>query len=214
MKIYCVGYRSWALDIYESLKKKTKHKIKIIKKKQKISFGKIKKFNPKFILFYGWSDKIPNKIINKYFCIMLHPSPLPKFRGGSPLQNQIIRNVKSSKVTLFKMNKNIDAGPIILTHKLSLEGGLNKIFKRLTKIGFKLTLKVLKNQFTLKNQNHNKATYFKRRKPYQSEITINEIKNKNSTYLINKIRMLEDPYPNAYIKTRNGKKIKIKSIEI
>jgi len=214
MKIYCVGYRSWALNIYESLKKKTKHKIKIINKNKNISYSEIKKFNPNYILFYGWSDKIPNKIISKYFCIMLHPSPLPKFRGGSPLQNQIIRNIKSSKVTLFKMNENIDAGPIMLTHKLSLEGCLNKIFIRLTQIGLKLTLKVLKNQFTLKDQNHKNATYFIRRKPNQSEITIDEIKNKNSTYLINKIRMLADPYPNAYIKTRDGKKIKIKSIEL
>ena len=213
MNIYCVGYRSWSIKIYKNLKKRTKHKIKINTKK-KISFKEIKKFNPDYILFYGWSDKIPINIIDKYFCIMLHPSPLPKFRGGSPIQNQIIRNIKFSKVTLFKMNKNIDAGPIMLTHKLSLEGSLSNIFDRLSQIGFKLTLKVFKNQFRLKEQNDKKATYFKRRKPYQSEITIDEIKNKNSTYLINKIRMLEDPYPNAYIKTKDGKKIKIKSIEV
>ena len=34
MKIYCVGYRSWALQIYENLKKTTKHKFKIIKNKK------------------------------------------------------------------------------------------------------------------------------------------------------------------------------------
>ena len=49
---------------------------------------------------------------------MLHPSALPKFRGGSPIQNQIIRNIKNSKVTLFKMNEKIDAGPIILSKKV------------------------------------------------------------------------------------------------
>ena len=43
---------------------------------------------------------------------MLHPSPLPKFRGGSPIQNQIIRGEKISAVTIFKINKIIDGGDI------------------------------------------------------------------------------------------------------
>jgi tRNA(Ile)-lysidine synthase TilS/MesJ len=37
---------------------------------------------------------------------------------------------------------------------------------------------------------------------------------KDSTYLYNKIRMLEYPYPNAYIKTIDGKKILIKLAEL
>ena len=30
----------------------------------------------------------------------------------------------------------------------------------------------------------------------------------------NKIRMLEDPYPNTYLKTKDGKKIKIKYAQL
>ncbi len=214
MKIYCVGYRSWALKIYKILQKKTKHKFKIQSTKKNISIKEIKKFKPKYILFYGWSDKVPSYLIKNFFCIMLHPSPLPKFRGGSPIQNQIIRNIKSSKVTLFKMDEKFDSGPIMLSHKLSLDGHMADIFNRLTEIGINLTIKVLKNKYKLKSQNHKIATYYKRRKPSQSYISINELKNKNSNYLFNKIRMLEDPYPNAYIKTKDGKKIKIKYAEL
>ena len=112
------------------------------------------------------------------------------------------------------MEKKLDAGPIILTRKFSLEGHLNEIFNRLNVIGTKLTLKFFKNNFKLKKQNDKIATYFKRRKPEESEITLSEIKNKSSKYLMNKIRMLEDPYPNAFIKTKDGKKLKIKNAEI
>ena len=42
MKIYCVGYRSWALDIYKALKKKTKHRFKIHSQKKRISIRDIK----------------------------------------------------------------------------------------------------------------------------------------------------------------------------
>ena len=44
---------------------------------------------------------------------MLHPSPLPKYRGGSPIQNQIINGESKSAVTLFKINNKIDQGDII-----------------------------------------------------------------------------------------------------
>ncbi len=215
MKVLCVGYRNWAISIYNNLKKTTNHKIKIISSKNDYSQKKIFEFNPELILFYGWSWKISKKIIDQFKCIMLHPSALPKFRGGSPIQNQIIRGVVSSKVTIFLMNDKIDAGDIIASQKLSLDGNIEQIFNRIAKIGIFLTKQfVLKKNFPLKKQNHKNATYYERLSPLDSEISIEELKKMNSLYLYNKIRMLSDPYPNAFIKTKDGKKLIIKKAEI
>jgi hypothetical protein len=41
-----------------------------------------------------------------------------------------------------------------------------------------------------------------------------ELESKTSEYLYNKVRMLADPYPNAYIKTVDGRKLIIKSVEV
>jgi len=200
MKILAIGYRNWALKIYKNLSKK-----KIFISKKNVSYKKIKKYNPDFILYYGWSKKISKKIVNNYKCIMLHPSKLPSFAGGSPIQNQIIRNIKISAVTLFRMNEKIDQGNIILQKKLILTGDLNDIFERIISIGTLLTLKMLKNKYKEKNITVKKIYY--RRKPCDSEITFKEIKSKSAIYLYNKIRMLQNPYPNAYIKTADGKKL-------
>ena len=129
MRIIGIAYRDWSINIYKKLKKK-KINITIIKSK-KINITKIKKINPEYILFYGWSSKVPANVINNYQCIMLHPSKLPKYAGGSPIQNQIIRNVKKSAVTLFRMNNKIDSGNIIYQSPLSLEGSLKSIFQRM-----------------------------------------------------------------------------------
>lgn len=215
MKVLCVGYRSWALKIYHNLKKTSKHDFMIIDKKEKLSTKKIYNFKPNLILFYGWSWKIDEEIIDNFNCIMLHPSALPKYRGGSPIQNQIIRGVLSSKVTIFLMNKKIDSGDIIASEYLSLKGSLKEIFLRMSEIGERLTKKfVLKKSLKLKSQDDSKASYFKRLKPEDSEITINDLKNQNAKYLHNKIRMLDDPYPNAFIKTSDGKKLILKKVEI
>ena len=109
MKLVCVGYRSWAISIYKELKKNKKLKILIIDKKPKLKNREILSFNPKFILFYGWSWKVSKVLINRYKCIMLHPSKLPQYRGGSPIQNQIIDGKKKSAITLFRMNNKIDS---------------------------------------------------------------------------------------------------------
>ena len=104
MRILCIGYRTWALSIYFNLKKKfPNYKIKILKKKKRLSFRSIKKFNPKLILFYGWSWMVDEKIFKNYTSLMLHPSDLPKFRGGSPIQNQIINGVKNLQSLYLKL---------------------------------------------------------------------------------------------------------------
>jgi methionyl-tRNA formyltransferase len=212
MKVCCVGYRDWALKIYSSLE--NEFDTLVISSKKEYNEETIRKYNPDYVLFYGWSWIIDKKLLEDYTCIMLHPSPLPKYRGGSPIQNQIINGEKDSAVSLFIMDQGIDTGDLIAQEHLSLEGQLFDILDRITQIGTRLTLSFLKNGFTRLKQVEAQATFFPRRKVSENEITIEELLNKNGEYLYNKIRMLQDPYPNSYIKTIDGKKLKLKLVEL
>ena len=214
MRVACIGYREWALNIYDEISKKTNDNFKIYKSKSEFNESSLRNFKPDLILFYGWSWIVSEKLLTDYKCLMLHPSPLPKYRGGSPIQNQIIAGEKKSKVSIFIMNSEIDAGDIVGQADISLEGTLDSIFERIELEGIKLTLDIIKNGLKPKAQDHTQATYFNRRNSADSEITINEIKYESSEFLYNKIRMLADPYPNAYIKTKNGKKLIILSVKI
>ena len=214
MRIACVGYRKWALNIYDSLANSLDHNFFIIRSKEQFSAEAIVDFNPDLILFYGWSWIVDIKIINKFNCLMLHPSPLPKYRGGSPIQNQIIRGEKKSMVSIFKMNNELDSGDILIQSPLSLEGDLSMIFDKIEKIGIQITKEILLNNPKPTPQDHDSATSFRRLKPEHSEITLNELTNKNAEYLFNKIRMLADPYPNAYIKTKDNKFLILKKVEL
>ncbi len=214
MKIMCISYRDWAFKIYANIQEETEHEYLIINSYENYSDEKVLEFNPDYILFYGWSWLVSSEIIEKFKCIMLHPSPLPKYRGGSPIQNQIINGEQNSMVTLFFMTDSLDDGDIILQEAISLNGHLNDIFNRIIKIGTKLTQDFLEGNYTPTKQLEKDATYCKRRKPSEGEITIEELQTKDSIYLFNKIRMLEDPYPNAYIKTVDGKKLLLKLVEL
>lgn len=212
--ILCITYRDWACKIYDMLESSLpEYNFKIIRDKKSYSEvggpAYIPKFQPDIILWYGWSWIIPDELVEKYDCLCLHPSPLPKYRGGSPIQNQIINNERMSAITIFKMNKEIDAGAIIKQLPMSLSGKIKDILNRMAELGFSATYDFLKNGYELTEQNHDEMTYFSRRKPSESEITHEEILTKNAEYLYNKIRMLNDPFPNAYIQDKWGRKLYI-----
>ena len=82
-----------------------------------------------------------------------------------------------------------------------------EIFSQITEQGICITKDILSNGLCPVDQDHSLATTYKRREPKDSEISTEEIMTKSANYLHNKIRMLQDPYPNAFIRTADGKKL-------
>lgn len=207
-KILCVGYRDWAIKIYNDLLERFPDKeIHIISCKDDYQDSFVDEYNPDLILFYGWSWLVSENIISEYRCLMLHPSNLPKYRGGSPIQNQIIDGVLDSKVSIFEMSFELDSGDILAQQDLSLRGNIHDIFQRMSSIGLELTIGILENKFKRVRQDETKATYCKRRNSSDSEITRYELLNKSADYIHNKVRMLTGPYPSAFFLDKDGKKI-------
>ena len=209
MRVACVGYRDWALSIYDALAKQTDHQFFIVRSREQYDEAALQDFKPDLMLFYGWSWIISAAVLTRTPCVMLHPSPLPKYRGGSPIQNQIIRGETQSAVTLFLMDERLDAGPILGQRFFSLAGSLDDIFTRISTLGLELTLQLLDKGLNPVSQNEAEATSYPRRRPEDSEITIEEIREEKAVYLYNKVRMLQSPYPTAFIRTADGKKLHI-----
>ena len=205
MKIVYYGYRDWAINIFSKLEISEKY---LITSKD---YSILEHIEPNLVFFIGWSDIIPKEIIEKYTCVCLHPSPLPKYRGGSPIQHQIINGEVDSAVTFFIMDQGDDTGDIIYQPYLSLKGDLNDIFKQIESIGVEYLTKISHDYHhdKLKSycQDNSKSTYYKRRKKSDSEIKIEDILNNEPIILYDKIRSLTDPYPNAFIKCKDGKKL-------
>ncbi|MDP3766149.1 MAG: formyltransferase family protein [Nanoarchaeota archaeon] len=234
--IYC-GYRKWAFDILKKIsnssnkwkislvvttkEKETDYKINDVETTEinpnkigdKTILDKFKSKKPSYILFYGWSWFVPKSVLEIAPCICLHPSPLPKYRGGSPLQHQIINGEKKSAVTLFFMTERLDDGDILSQESFLLNGDLNDILIRIADIGAESTIKVLdrlqKGEKFAKPQDNTAATLYKRRTPEQSEIKLEDFKTKTAQQLHDFVRALQDPYPNAFVVCKNGTRLYI-----
>ena len=124
MRVIFCGYRSWALNIIDEIKKHKKiNSCEIISSKEEYDF-KFNKLviNSDLIVFLGWSWIIPKEITNKYLCVGVHPSDLPDYRGGSPIQHQIINGVIETKISLMTISEKLDGGDIWLKNDLDLGG--------------------------------------------------------------------------------------------
>jgi len=160
-----------------------------------LTIENLRKINPKYIFFPHWSWIVPDSILNEFNCICFHMTDVPYGRGGSPLQNLIIRGHKNTKLTALKMTNVLDAGPVYLKSDLELTGSATDIFTRSAALTFKMIKEIVTTNPEPIEQT-GEVTEFLRRTPKESELKPNIILED----FYNTVRMLDaETYPNAYI---------------
>ena len=192
MKFIIITKKKWDLNNFKNLSKN----ILVL---DDINLVKIKRIKPKIIFFIHWSKFVSQNIFKKYLCIQFHASNLPKGRGGSPIQNQILLNIKNTKISAFKISEILDSGPICLQDNLSLKGNAIDILRRMETKSIQMIKKIVKKKILVFKEQKGKPSFFQRRKPSESKINVNKTRTINKLYDF--LRMLDAPgYPNAFIK--------------
>ena len=162
-----------------------------------LNFNTLKSFNPKWVFFLHWSHIVDASIYENFKCVVFHMTDLPYGRGGSPLQNLIVRGMKETKISAIKMEKELDSGDIYLKEYLSLEGSAREIFGRAALVIVKMMKEIIKTDPNPIPQS-GEVVYFKRRNPSQSNI--DGLSSLEEVY--DHIRMLDaDGYPPAFLET-------------
>ncbi|MEZ7500937.1 methionyl-tRNA formyltransferase [Psychrobacter sp. Arc29] len=153
-------------------------------------------FSPRYIFFPHWRWIVPINIVTNYECICFHMTDVPYGRGGSPLQNLIVRGHKYTVVTALRMEEGLDTGPVYLKEPLSVAGRAEDIYQRASELSWQMMANIIVNQIEPVSQ-EGKAVVFSRRTPKQSEIPQNLTLDQVYDY----IRMLDAPdYPKAFLR--------------
>ena len=153
---------------------------------------------PRYIFFPHWSWTVPEEIIKRYECICFHMTDLPYGRGGSPLQNLIVRGYEGTILTALRMGKGMDTGPIYYKKPLSLHGSAYDIYKRSGRLCWDMISDFIKEYPNPVSQ-EGTITNFKRRTPEQSQIP----EGLSLEDIYNYIRMLDAPgYPKAFLEMK------------
>ena len=135
----------------------------------------------------------------RHFCINLHSSLLPKYRGAAPINWAIINGDKETGVTTMKMDAGLDTGDTLLSWKTPIrdEDDAQSLHDTLARKGAGLVLKTLQ-QLEEKSlqpvpQDSSLASYAPKLKKEDGLINW----SKNAVEIHNQIRGLE-PWPGAY----------------
>ncbi len=222
----------------------TANPVKKTAEKAKIPYNGIELMNIDLAVVYAFGHLIPKELLTlpKYGFWNIHPSLLPKYRGPSPIASPLINGDKTTGVTIIKMDKEIDHGPIIAQQSLAIDQDDKRpdLEKKLTDLGFKMLKKILIGERTkffatwdiplgegshgdkkfrsepFIVQNHKLATYTKKLTKQDGFIEISKLKDqisKNSVGLFNLFRGLT-PWPGLWTILPNGKRLKITGLNI
>lgn len=192
------GCQPWSREVFERDLCRLPGKWHFIAAPGDLTREKIAALNPAALFFLHWFWKVPAEIVNAYECICFHPTDLPYGRGGSPIQNLILRGHTTTVNTAFKMTAEMDAGPVYLKEPLSLEGSAEEIYRRFAALSARMIQKIIVEKPRPVPQSGEVVT-FKRRRPEESRIP----QNLFPQALYDFIRMLDAPgYPKAFLEAQ------------
>lgn len=119
-------------------------------------------------LVASYGKIIPKSVIDlpEFKTLNIHPSLLPKYRGPSPLQTQILNNEKEVGVSIMLIDEKVDHGPILVQKKVSIPDWPVKFIeleKITAEVGAKLFIDNLpawtSGQIEPREQDHKLATF-------------------------------------------------------
>jgi methionyl-tRNA formyltransferase len=149
------------------------------------------------VLVPHWRWLLPPTLLAAWRCVGFHTSPLPEGRGGSPIQNQIVRGMYNSQLCAFEMNEHMDAGDVLMREFVDLStGSLAEIVESLARETGAMSRRILLESPKAVPQ-EGAPSLFERRRPEESEIPRSGL---SARQLYDRIRMVDGlDYPRAFI---------------
>lgn len=150
---------------------------------------------------------IPDKVLTslRHGMINIHPSLLPKYKGPSPVQYQLLNGETTVGVTIIKMDNEFDHGPILSQKPYNLQGDetAEDLLSLLFEIGADLVVEQIKKiergeKLEEKPQDHDKETWSDELTRESGKIDIN---NPPSREKLNNMIRAFYPWPGVWLTT-------------
>lgn len=172
---------------------------------------KLLAIEPDLAIIAAYGKIIPKEILEipKHGFINVHGSPLPQYRGASPIQAAILNGDKETGVTIMEVDEEMDHGAIIVDGKMIIndDDTYESLSRKLAIFGAELLIKTIPDYISGKmkatEQDHSKATYTKIIKKEDGKIDWSK-----SAEEIERMVRAYYPWPTTWI-IWNGKVLKI-----
>ncbi|MDP8222829.1 MAG: hypothetical protein P9L99_05665 [Candidatus Lernaella stagnicola] len=196
--VYVVcGCKPWSRSVFDEHLATLPGRWRYVATKDELTAARLAEWSPRFVFFLHWSWKIPAAIHERHTCIGFHMTDLPFGRGGSPLQNLIVRGATETTLTAFGIEADMDTGAIYDKRPLSLAGTAQEIYERASRLAAQMIADLIAQDDPQTRPQTGEPTMFARRTPAQSEIP----DGLDLARLYDHLRMLDaETYPRAFLK--------------
>lgn len=193
------SHQPWHRGLADTLAARTGRPFALIDRKEDLTPERLAALGGEMVFLPHWSYIIPASVHGAVPCVIFHMTDLPYGRGGSPLQNLIVRGHRDTVVSALRCEAGLDTGPIYLKRPLSLLGSAQEILLRATAVIEEMIVEIVAQQPTPVPQ-VGEPTVFKRRTPADGDIA--DAADIDALY--DRIRMLDaDGYPPAFLTVGN-----------
>lgn len=213
--ILFAGYRPWAFKALERIRPIALKHIKVVTLNEELKALLTGSRRYDAVFLAGWSWILDAQLCRDNLIVGVHPSDLPRYAGGTPIQHQILDGVRTSKATLFRLTEKVDQGPTIIKEHLDLSGSLDEVFESLAIATARLYLRF---ESSLPNppempppvQDPPKEFHKRRLTPIDGRLTSSSLEKMTARGLYDFLRCREDVggesvYPNSYFEDETGR---------
>ncbi|MGE0711092.1 MAG: formyltransferase [Planctomycetota bacterium] len=160
-----------------------------------------------FSFYYRQLVKRPVRAIPRLGCFNLHGSLLPRYRGRSPLNWQLVHGERVSGVTLHRMVARADAGDIVDQEAIPVleEDTALTLYRRMVDVSRVVLGRslpgLLAGTAPRRKQDESQATVFGGRKPEDGRIDWRQ----SALRIHDLVRAVAPPWPGAFCDTPRGR---------
>jgi methionyl-tRNA formyltransferase len=162
----------------------------------------------------GYGKILPKWLLElpKHKSINVHYSLLPKYRGATPVETQILEGDKTTGVSIMLIDEEMDHGPILNTAEIPMPEPMPsnpELVETLTNLGGELLVETIplwiKGELKAQEQDHSQATYTHKFSKEDGLISLSD----NSLENFRKMQAFK-PWPRTYFFfNKNGTEIKV-----
>jgi len=175
---------------------------------------KIRQINPDLAVLIAYGQIIPQEILDipRFGWVNVHGSLLPRWRGAACVQAPILVGDKKTGVTIMKIEKGLDTGPILKQTEMKIDPKetAETLHDKLSTLGSEILPDAIKDyidgKIELKPQNNSEASYAPTLKKEDGEINWQKKAEE-----IERMARAFYPWPGTWANWQN-KKIKIISV--
>lgn len=118
-----------------------------------------------FVVDFGQLIEEPFLNGPKHGCLNIHPSLLPRWRGAAPVQRAILNGDAVTGVTVFRLVREMDAGPVLAQSEIPLPmlADASEMFQKLASDGSQIAVQsvksIIEGSYQFSEQNSEFVTY-------------------------------------------------------